>query len=224
MEEQNEEKRKSGNRRKQNKSAVLLIALAAIAAAGIFYAWPHIGSMLMADGAPQEQEKGNEGLGEPIPVETADTIIRDGAPEEDPTAVDEIVDRPVSSIANLHLDIRSEKTDDREKENDLSNRQIYFSGVGDEFLGYDTELRLENLAENEDFMMKYVVTNLDTDSTVFETGLIPSGEYVGWVPGHDLGEGEHHLNFHIVPYYPQGEDYLPLTSANNEVVFTIAHW
>ena len=132
-----------------------------------------------------------------------------------------VSDKPIDASTNLFLDIRREAVEEKENEEPLSNRQIYFSGVGDELLSYDTEILLENLAENEDFMMKYVVTDLDSGLTVFETGLIPSGECVGWVPGHDLGIGEHRLNFHIAPYYPKGEEYLPLTSANNEVTFTI---
>ena len=80
---------------------------------------------------------------------------------------------------------------------------------------------MEMYFSNEDFMMKYVITDMETGETVFETGLIPSGECVKWAPGHSLGEGEHHLNFHIAPYYPSGDQYLPLTSANNEVTLTI---
>ena len=203
------------NKIKQNKGMVLVALLILLGAAGIFYA---LYSYYLKTEVPEQEPLVKT---EAIPMEAAETA----QPEEETAAVESddtgIIDKPIDASANLHLDIRREKAENNTPEDTLSDRQIYFAGVGDETLSYDTEILLENLAENEDFMMKYMVTDMDSGLTVFETGLIPSGECVGWVPGHDLGEGEHHLNFHIAPYYPKGDEYLPLTSANNEVTFII---
>ena len=193
--------------KKPNKNLLLFIVLAGIIAVGVFYAAPNLPLKL-----PMVEDEQAEipSLGEKIPEDAV-------TPSPEPQDGERIVD----ASTNLYLDIRREKTEEEEKENPLADRQVYFWGIGDETLPYDAEIHLENLPENEDFMMKYVVTNLDTGDTVFETGLIPSGENVPWALGHSLGEGEHHLNFHIVPYYPQDDQYIPMTSANNDVTLTV---
>ena len=177
--------------------AVAATALVLLSAAGVFYALKGLG---FETGGPLAEIAGVSGK----------TTEGGAGP-----------DKPIDASTNLFLDTRREPAGGRESADPLSNRQIYFAGVGDELLSYDAEILLENLAENGDFMMAYIVTDMDSGEVVFETGLITSGECVAWAPGHDLGAGEHHLNFHIAPYYPQGEEYLPLTSANNEVTFTV---
>ncbi len=199
------EEKKIKKKSRQNRSMLIVIALVVLAAAGAFFTADRF---ILREGTGSA-EKGSS------PLVSAEPIAR-------PVTDDHgYVDKPIDASSNLHLDIRREASAEPTVEEQLADRQVYFSGVGDETLAYDTEISLDNLPENEDFMMKYVITDLDSGENVFETGLIPSGECVKWIPGHSLGEGEHHLNFHIAPYYPQGDQYLPLTSANNEVTFTI---
>ena len=199
------EEKKKRKKEKQNPKVFVVIALAALAAAGVLFA---------LDRYVLQQDKGISAE-DVFPLATAEPIT-------EPVTDDKgYVDRPIDASSNLHLDIRREASPEISAQEQLADRQVYFSGIGDEVLSYDTEIVLDNLPENEDFMMKYVITDMETGETVFETGLIPSGECVKWAPGHSLGEGEHYLNFHIAPYYPSGDQYLPLTSANNEVTLTI---
>ncbi len=193
-------------KKKQNRQYLIAILFVLIVSAAAFYG----ADRFFLRGPEQDTETETEGV-------TKETVTDAEVTPQEVT----LQEAPPDLSANLYLDSRREEAGEKNKEDPLADRQIYFSGVGDGLLGYDTEICLENMAENEDFMMKYVVTDLDSGAQVFETGLIPSGEYVAWIPGHELGTGEFHLNFHISPYYPQGDQYLPLTSANNDVVFTI---
>ena len=98
------------------------------------------------------------------------------------------------------------------EENPLSGRNIYFSGVEDAVIGMDDIVRLENSMDNGDFLMKYEVYEAGEGKLVYESGLIPSGESVDWMPGESLGAGEHTLTYLQIPCYPDGEgNYISLT-------------
>ena len=106
--------------------------------------------------------------------------------------------------------------------NPLAGRSVYFSGIGDAAIGRDTAVRLDNREENLDFLMRYEVYDTGTGGLVFETGLIPSGRYVDWVPGVTLGPGEYTLDFLQIPYCPgPSGGYTGLTQGSNRVTLAI---
>ena len=121
------------------------------------------------------------------------------------------------------LDDRSNSDPTQQTVNEeLANRQVYFSGIDDATISKQTVVYLENLPENGDFLMQYEITDTDTGKVIEKTGLIPSGEHVDWIPGETLEAGEYHLNFREIPYYQIGEDdYMTLTTGNNQVTFVI---
>ena len=128
-----------------------------------------------------------------------------------------------SGYGNLRLDTtaNSEKSDP----NDLSNRNVYFSGIDNSSCNKDTVIYLENLPENEDFLMKYEIYELNEDGTrgemVFSTDLIPSGQHVNWKPAENLSAGTHNISFLEQPFVQSGDDFIPLTAGENQVVLTI---
>lgn len=126
----------------------------------------------------------------------------------------------VDNNANIQIDTRA--TDEEKAANPLANRQVFFSGINDADVNAKTVVYLENLPENEDFYMTYQVEDKDSGEIVFETGLIPAGEHVEWTIGDSLSVGEHNLIFHEKPFWLDAEgNKVPLTSGNNEAVFTV---
>lgn len=122
---------------------------------------------------------------------------------------------PIPEQGNLTIDTRS-NSEKKEMKNELSGRNVYFAGLEDCTLDSNGEIYLENLPENEDFLIKYTVTIADTNETIFETDLIPSGQHVAWVPSENLTPGIYHLAILQVPYYQMANgSYTPLTSGNN---------
>ena len=110
----------------------------------------------------------------------------------------------------------------QKQENPLADRQVFFAGYVDATISKTDTVALENLPENEDFLMKYTITNVEDGSLIFETGLIPSGQCVVWTPGETLEAGTYELQFLANPYYEQVDgNFLPLTAGSNNVIYTI---
>ncbi len=82
----------------------------------------------------------------------------------------------------------------------LVNRYVYYAGLEDSVIKKDTAVYLENLKKNEDIFMAYEVYD-DKGNLVFETNLIPSGEFVRWVPGENFESGEYEFSIKHIPYY-----------------------
>lgn len=109
------------------------------------------------------------------------------------------------------------------QKNPLADRNVYFAGYVDATLSKTSTVALENLPENEEFYLKYTVTNIDTNEVVFETNLIPSGQCVMWTPGETLEVGTYNLQLLASPYYEKEDgNFLPLTAGSNVVQYTIA--
>lgn len=108
------------------------------------------------------------------------------------------------------------------KENPLADRNVFFAGYVDATLSKTSTVALENLPDNEEFLMKYTITDTETNEVVFETGLITSGQCVVWIPGETLEAGTYDLQFLANPYF-QEEDgtFTPLTAGSNTVQYTI---
>lgn len=109
-----------------------------------------------------------------------------------------------------------------EKRDALKDRNVYFAGFMDAVLSGSSTVRLENLSQNGDFLLQYIISDQDSGEAVFETELIPSGQCVVWTPGETLGSGTYHLEFLMIPYYVDGDgNCSPLTSGSNEVCYQI---
>lgn len=108
------------------------------------------------------------------------------------------------------------------KEDALKGRNVYFAGFMDAVLSESSTVRLENLPQNGDFLLQYIISDKDSGEGVFETDLIPSGQCVLWTPGETLEAGTYHLEFLMVPYYVDEDgNCLALTSGSNEVCYQI---
>ena len=108
------------------------------------------------------------------------------------------------------------------QKNPLSGRNVFFAGYADATLTKTTTVALENLPDNEDFLMKYTVINIADDSVVFETNLIRAGQCVVWVPGEELEPGTYQFRILQSPYYQSGEDeFIPLTAGTTDVCYEI---
>ncbi len=130
----------------------------------------------------------------------------------------------VNEAANKPVVIDSNATskDEQELEAKLASRNIYFAGIDNATITTESRIKLENLPENEDFLMKYTVTNEATGEKVYETDLIPSGQFVNWIAGDTLGKGEYDLSFLMTPYVLLDDGtYKTLTSGNNTVHIVI---
>lgn len=104
----------------------------------------------------------------------------------------------------------------------LKDRNVYFAGFMDAVLSGSSTVRLENLPQNGDFLLQYIISDKDSGEAVFETDLIPSGQCVVWTPGETLGAGTYHLEFLMVPYYVDADgNCSALTSGSNEVCYQI---
>ena len=126
--------------------------------------------------------------------------------------------QPDNSVTNLVIDTRA--TDEAKKaENPLADRQVYFAGIEDTVVSKTDTIELENLPANEDFVMRYVITDLDTNEQIYETDLIPSGEHVNWTPAETLPPGTYNIAFTEIPFYPTGADdeFIPLTQGRNVI-------
>lgn len=121
------------------------------------------------------------------------------------------------------IDERSQdKSEAVKAENPLSGRNVFFAGYVDATLSSTSTVALENLPENEDFLIKYIITDKEKEDVVFETNLIPSGQCVVWVPGDTLAVGTYELQFLAVPYYADSNgEFQQLTSACNDVRYEI---
>lgn len=108
------------------------------------------------------------------------------------------------------------------KEDALKDRNVYFAGFMDAVLSESSTVRLENLPQNGDFLLQYIISDKDSGEGIFETDLIPSGQCVVWTPGETLEAGTYHLEFLMIPYYVDGDgNCSALTSGSNEVCYQI---
>ncbi len=139
---------------------------------------------------------------------------------EPPVAVGHGSENPAAG--GLVVDTRATDGQAAELEADpLAGRNVYFSGIEDASIGPETVVQLDNRAENLDFLLRYEVYDSE-GCLVFETGLIPSGQHVDWVPGETLGAGEHDLSFLQIPYYPDGDGgYIGLTQGSCQTTLAI---
>lgn len=126
-----------------------------------------------------------------------------------------------SEKGTLTVDTRATAENTEENVNPLASRNVYFAGIEDSTIKPTSIIELENLSENEDFLMKYTIKDASTQKVVFETDLIPSGEHINWVAGEDLEPGTYDLLFLEEPYALIGNDYIPLTAGQNKVTITI---
>ena len=124
---------------------------------------------------------------------------------------------------SMMLDTRADRAgeDGNELADLLADREVYFAGIEDAEISDSTEILLENMKENDDILMQYIITDKDTGEVYEETGLIPAGSHIAWVPGKQLKSGSYTLIFHEKPFYPYEGDMIALTQGNNEVTITI---
>ncbi len=127
----------------------------------------------------------------------------------------------IAEAQNLVLDTSAENIERANGE--LSQRQVFFTGIGDGMMGREGIILLKNPEANVDIYMKYTVYNEDTGDMLFETDLIEPSKAVNWVPGEVLAPGSYNLSFVQQPYYQaEGSDgWLPLTTGNNHVAIEI---
>ena len=108
------------------------------------------------------------------------------------------------------------------QKNPLSERNVFFAGYADATLTKSTAVALENLPDNEDFLMKYTVVNTEDGTVAFETDLIRSGQCIVWIPGESLEPGTYQFQILQAPYYQSGEDeFIPLTAGTTDVCYEI---
>lgn len=122
--------------------------------------------------------------------------------------------------ANMSIDTRATDEEIANKGIDLSERNIFFAGIEDSVIRKGDLVSLENLKENEDFLMKYTLLD-EEECLMFETDLIPSGQRVYWDPSVNLKVGDHKVTFIEQPYMESEGEYIPLTSGRNIVSITI---
>ncbi len=129
---------------------------------------------------------------------------------------------PLPMQGNMVVDTDATDEEIRNK-NPLSDRSVFFAGIEDATIDKEGVIALENLPENEDFMMKYVVYNADSNEQIYETDLIPSGKRINWRPGEKLSSGEYKLAFVEMPYAKDeaSGEYQPLTQGRNTITLTI---
>ncbi len=121
---------------------------------------------------------------------------------------------------SLELDTRLMEQKE-EPQGALTARNVFFAGIEDSVFYGEGRIALDNLAENEDFLMRYEVYDTGSDELIFETGLIPSGERVYFDPYSVLKPGIYRLRFTAVPYMEQNGGYLALTNGSNEVTIEL---
>lgn len=108
------------------------------------------------------------------------------------------------------------------QKNPLSGRNVFFAGYADAAFTKTTAVALENLPENEDFLMKYTVINTEDGTVAFETDLIRSGQCIAWIPGESLEPGTYQFQILQSPYYQSGEgEFIPLTAGTTDVCYEI---
>ena len=122
------------------------------------------------------------------------------------------------------IDDRSQSKADavEAQKNPLSGRNVFFAGYADATINKNTTIALENLPDNEDFLIKYTIINTEDGSIVFETNLVQAGQCVVWVPGETLEAGVYNLQFLQSPYWHDGNgNFTPLTAGTTDVCDTI---
>ena len=106
--------------------------------------------------------------------------------------------------------------------NPLDGRQVYYAGLEDCVVNSDSVVYLENLKENDDIFMAYEIST--NGEKIYETGLIPSGNYSKWTPSEVLTPGTYELSIKNIPYYDLGDGnyeqlaYQPVNVINMTVV------
>lgn len=84
-------------------------------------------------------------------------------------------------------------------------------------------VKLENPSANGDVYLQYNVYNQSTGQLLYTTGLVPSGSYVGWVPGDILAAGTYSIHLEENPYVMQDGAYTMLTQGSADFVLTITN-
>jgi len=125
-----------------------------------------------------------------------------------------------TNSSNMSVDTRATSEEVEKEGDDLSGRNIFFAGIEDCEIRKGNLVSLENLKENEDFLMKYTLLD-EEECLMFETDLIPSGQRVYWDPTVNLKAGEHKVTFIEQPFMESDGEYIPLTSGRNIVSITI---
>lgn len=104
----------------------------------------------------------------------------------------------------------------------LKDREVLFTGIPSSVINKSTKVQLDNNEVNDDIYLQYTVKDKDTGEVLFETDLIPSGQFVEWVPGDsNLHEGDNNILFVETPYIQIDEKWVTLTVGKNEAVFTL---
>ncbi len=124
------------------------------------------------------------------------------------------------SVTNISIDRRANNKEvELVAENELIDRQVYFSGIEDCIVDKNSVVLLENRKENRDFYMAYEIS-VD-GNVIFSTEMIPSGNHIQWKPSNYLTAGTYIVSFKQMPYYEKDGEYIQLTSPTNEVEITV---
>lgn len=125
------------------------------------------------------------------------------------------------TINNLVIDTSAKSQDKKVSDDELSGKMVYYSGIEDCVVGPNTAVMLSNPEENDFIYMTYEIKV--NDEVIFQTGLIPAGDYVEWFPAEKLAAGATYtVNMREIPYYinKDGEQ-VPLTAPTNVVQITV---
>ncbi len=127
------------------------------------------------------------------------------------------------SPENLIADTEAtESTETEEVKEALKDRNVFFAGMDNISADENTIVRLENLKDNGDILISYVIQNNSTGEELFRTDLIPSGHHVDWKPSETLEEGSYDICYVQNPVWQDKDgNYIPLTSASNVATLTL---
>lgn len=135
------------------------------------------------------------------------------------------VEEPVSEVSPgnvIMIDDRSQDKSEIVKKNPLAGRNVYFAGYVDATLNSESIVQLENLPDNQEFLLRYIILNKDTEEEVFSTDYIESGKCVIWNPYETLGTGTYHLKFIAKPCYVDvNGNSIDLTAGSTDVTYII---
>ena len=142
-------------------------------------------------------------------------------------------EEPVNSHS-VTVDTSATDKIEKEADNPLKDRNVYFSGIVDSKISKTGSIQLLNDEKNEDFYMQFSVYDskgtdqTDDDEIIYDSDLVPSGKAIYWVPGEYLESGTYDLIFKETPYYFFGgtpetdpDSYITLSVGNNTVTITI---
>ena len=102
---------------------------------------------------------------------------------------------------------------------EIPEQIVAYQGYEDMVIDANKSVSLYNDEANEGIFMKYSV--LSDGVVIYETELIPSGQYVLWVPADYLDAGEHDVTFVQSPYKNVNGLYEEMTTASNSFKLTL---